>query len=143
MTARKRERVILYSVVSVLLVILAVVSVVAWRGARETRAAQEKADRLVLALDELGTRVPSRDQIVRVLGDDGGPVCADPAAALNRAAYLTGMTNGAGGPGTRPVIADSGLVKGELAVITIYCPDRLSEFEEFVADLRTAELTDE
>lgn len=139
----RKERVILYSIVGVLLVVLAVVAVVAWRGAAETRAARDKADRLSSALEELGAQVPSQEQIVRVLGDDGGPVCADPAAALNRAGYVTGLTNGAGGPGTRPVIADSDLVSGELAIITIYCPDKLSEFEDFVEDLRTAELTGE
>jgi hypothetical protein len=139
----RRERVILYGVVAILLVVLAVVAVASWRRAEQTRAAQEKADRLVVALEELGAHEPSQDQIVRVLGADGGPVCADPAAALNRAGYVTGLTNGAGGPGTRPVIADSDLMAAELAVITIYCPDQLSAFQEYVEDLRTAELTDE
>ncbi|GAB1515263.1 hypothetical protein [Actinophytocola sp. KF-1] len=139
----KRERIILYSVVGALLVVLAAVGVVTWRGARETRDAQAKADRLVAALVELGATAPDRDQVVRVLGTDGGRVCADPSGALNRAAQLGGMTNGAGGPGTRPVLADSELVQGELAIIAIYCPGELSEFQEFVDDLRTAELTDE
>jgi len=136
-TPRRRERVILYSVVVVLLVILMVVAVVAWRGAKQTREAEQKADRLASALDEIGSHVPNRDQLVRVLGTDGGPVCADPTGALSRAAYLTGLTNGAGGPGTRPIIADSKVVKGELAVITVYCPDKLSDFTEFVDQLRT------
>lgn len=142
MTGR-RERVILYSALGVLLVVVAAVGVATWRGAQETRDAQEKADRLVAALVELGAHAPDRDQIVRVLGTDGGRVCADPSGALNRAAQLGGMSNGAGGPGSRPVLADSGLVRGELAIITIYCPGELSEFQEFVDDLRTAELTDE
>jgi hypothetical protein len=136
-TPRRRERVILYSVVVVLLVILMVVAVVAWRGAKQTREAEQKADQLTTALDEIGSHVPNRDQIVRVLGTDGGPVCADPTGALNRAAYLAGLTNGAGGPGSRPVIADSKVVQGELAVITVYCPDKLSDFTEFVDELRT------
>jgi hypothetical protein len=140
-TPGRRERLVLYSIVGALLVVLAVVAVITWRGAAESRAAQEKAGQLSAALDEVGAHVPNQDQIVRVLGADGGPVCADPTAALNRAAALTGMSNGAGGPGTRPIIGDSRLVQGELAIIAIYGPDKLSEFEEFVDDLRTAELT--
>ena len=142
MTGR-RERVILYSAIGVLLVVLAAIGMATWRGAQESRAAQEKADRLIAALSELGATAPDRDQIVRVLGTDGGRVCADPSGALNRAAQLGGMSNGAGGPGSRPIVADSRIVQGELAIITIYCPGELSEFQEFVDDLRTAELTNE
>ena len=142
MTAR-RERVILYSVIGVLVVVLAVAATVAWRGAKESREAEEKAGRLTAALVEIGARSPSQERIVRVLGTDGGPVCADPNGALSRATSLTQMSNGAGGPGTRPIIADSKLVQGELAVIAIYCPDKLSDFEQFVDDLRTADLTGE
>jgi len=139
----RRERVILYGVIAALVAILMVIGVAGWRTEKATRAAEEKADRLIAALEEMGTRVPSRDQIVRVLGGDGGPVCADPANALRRAAYLAQLSNGAGGPGTRPVIADSRVAKGELAIITIYCPEKLSDFEDFVDDLRTADLAPE
>lgn len=137
----RREHVILYGVVAVLLVVVMVAGVAAWRRGEQTREAEQKADRLVAALEELSARTPDREQIVRVLGTDGGPVCADPTGALNRAVRLAEMSNGAGGPGTRPVIADSKVVQGELAIIAVYCPDRLSDFEEFVDDLRTAELT--
>lgn len=134
MTAR-RERVILYSVIAGLVVVLAIAATVAWRGAKESREAEEKAARLTAALEEIGTTSPSQDRIVRVLGADGGPVCADPTGALNRATSLTQLSNGAGGPGIRPIIADGKLVQGALAIITIYCPDKLSEFEQFVDEL--------
>ena len=137
MTGRT-ERIVLYSVIAVLFVALAAVGVVTYRGAQESRAAQEKADRLTAALGEIGAHVPDREQIIGLLGNDGGRVCADPAAALGR---LEAMSNGAGGPGSRPVIADGTVVRGALAIIGIYCPDKLSDFEEFVDDLRTAELT--
>jgi Tfp pilus assembly protein FimT len=139
----RRERVILYSVITALVAVLMVIGVANWRTEKATRAAEEKADRLIAALEELGTRVPSRDRIVKVLGGDGGSVCADPTNALRRAASLAQLSNGAGGPGTRPVIADSAVVKGELAIIAIYCPDKLSEFEEFVDGLRTTDLAPE
>jgi hypothetical protein len=140
----RRQRMILYGVIAALIAVLMVVGVAGWRTEKATRAAEEKADRLVAALAELGaTRVPNRDQIVRVLGGDGGPVCADPTNALRRAASLAQLSNGAGGPGTRPVIADGKVVKGELAIIAIYCPDKLSEFQDFVDGLRTTDLAPE
>lgn len=140
----RRQRMILYGVIAALIAVLMVIGVAGWRTEKATRAAEEKADRLVAALEELGaTRVPNRDQIVRVLGGDGGPVCADPTNALRRAAALAQLSNGAGGPGTRPVIADGKVVKGELAIIAIYCPDKLSEFQDFVDDLRTTDLAPE
>jgi hypothetical protein len=135
----RRERVILYGVIVALAAVLMVVGVARWRTEKATRAAEEKADRLSAALEELGARVPSRDQIVRVLDGDGGPVCADPASSLQRATYLAQLSNGAGGPGTRPVIVDTRVAKGELAVIAIYCPDKLSDFEDFVDELRTTD----
>ena len=140
---KSKERLVLYCVVGALLVTLAIVATVTWRGAQEGRAAEEKADRLIAALEELGARVPSREQIVRVLGDDGGPVCADPAGVLSHAFDLTQMSNGAGGPGARPIIANSNLAKGELVVISIYCPDKLSDFKSYIDDLRTADVNDE
>ncbi|MGA6161406.1 hypothetical protein [Amycolatopsis magusensis] len=139
----RRQRAILYNVVALLSVLLAIAAVTTWRAGKADREAEDKADRLSAALAELGAPVPERDRIVRLLGNDGGPVCADPASALHRAASLGQLSNGAGGPGTRPVIADSRILEGELAIVTIYCPDQLAEFEEFVDDLRTADLTPE
>jgi hypothetical protein len=60
--------------------------------------------------------------VVRVLGDDGGAICDDPNSALKKAILYGQLTNGAAGPGIRPVIADNRVVQGELAVIKIYCP---------------------
>ena len=36
----------------------------------------------------------------------------------------------------RPVIADSRVVKGQLAVIEVYCPDELEDFKNYVSDLK-------
>ncbi|MBN6040581.1 hypothetical protein [Amycolatopsis sp. 195334CR] len=132
-------RIVLYTVVAALTVALMALAVAAWRAGKANRAAEDKADRLIAALTELGTAVPERDQVVRLLGDDGGPVCADPVGAAQRAASLGMLSNGAGGPGSRPVLAGDKLAAGQLAVIAIYCPDRLSEFEDYVDGLRTAQ----
>jgi Tfp pilus assembly protein FimT len=136
-TQSSRERSWIYLVSCLVLVVLVVVALVAFRSARETQRAQEKADELIAALEDAGARTPDRDQIVRVLGDDGGAACANPNAALTRAALLSQLANGATGPGARPVIADSRAVKGQLLIIEVYCPDELDDFREFVDDLKT------
>ena len=74
---------------------------------------------------------------MRVLGDDGGATCANPNKALSHATLLTLLYNGATGPGARPVIADSRVVKGQLLIMKIYCPDELPDFKKFVDDLKT------
>jgi Tfp pilus assembly protein FimT len=132
-----RERSWIYIVACVILALMVLWAVIAFSAARETTRAQEKADELIVALEDAGARTPDSDQIVRVLGDDGGATCEDPNAALRRATLNSLLTNGATGPGARPVIADSRAVQGQLLIIEVYCPEELDEFQEFVDDLKT------
>lgn len=118
-----------------LLVVLTVVALFAFSTARSTAQAEEKADELIAAMEAAGMRAPSRDQIVRVLGDDGGATCEDPGNALRRTILFSMLTNGAAGPGQRPIIADSRMVQGQLLVIETYCPDELEDFRETVESL--------
>jgi Tfp pilus assembly protein FimT len=136
-TQSSRERSWVYITACVILGIMVVVGLLAFSSARETREAQEKADQLIAAIEDAGATAPSQDQIVRVLGDDGGATCANPNEALSRAILLSQLANGASGPGARPVIADSRLLQGQLLIIEVYCPDELEEFQEFVEDLKT------
>ena len=130
-----RERVV-YIIAAVFVAVLLVVSLLSYHSKESSQAAQQKANQLIAALQAAGATPPTQDQIVRVLGDDGGAVCEDPSGALSKAVLLGQMMNGAAGPGMRPVIADSRVVKGELLVIGIYCPDELPRFQEFVNDLK-------
>jgi Tfp pilus assembly protein FimT len=134
-SSTRRERSTIYILVAVMVAILMVIGLIAYRGQKETEEAEQKADEFIAALEQAGARVPSREQVVRVLGDDGGAVCANPNDALSRSALLVLMTNGASGPGIRPVLADSKVIQGELLVIKVYCPDELEEFQQFVDDL--------
>ena len=94
---------------------------------------------MIAALQKAGVRaVPSQEQIVGVLGDDGGALCEDPASALRKSILFSQLTNGAAGPGIRPVIADSKVFKGQLLAIQIYCPDQLPRFQQMVEKLKTA-----
>lgn len=136
-TQSKRERSTLYIAVAVVIGLLMVIGLIFYRSAEATREAEQKADELIAALEDAGATAPDRDQIVRVLGDDGGATCADPNDSLSRAILLSQLANGATGPGARPVIADSRVVKGQLLIIEIYCPDELEDFKQFVDDFKT------
>ena len=132
-----RERSWIYITACVILAILVIWAIFAFSSARETNRAQDKADELIAELENAGARTPDQDQIVRVLGDDGGATCANPNEALSRATFLSLLMNGAAGPGARPVIADSRAVRGQLLIIKVYCPDELEDFQKFVDDLKT------
>jgi hypothetical protein len=132
----RRERTWIYVTAIGLLVVLLVIGLLTWSSAKSSAAASDKADQLIAALAAAGAPTPHKDQVVRVLGDDGGATCNDPTAALNKATLHGMLMNGAGGPGMRPVIADNRVVKGQLAIIKIYCPDKLPSFQDFVGGLR-------
>ncbi|WP_026536815.1 hypothetical protein [Arthrobacter sp. 9MFCol3.1] len=136
-SSTKRSRSVVYIVAMVLLVVFAVVALLNFRSARETQQSLAKADQLIAEINAAGGTAPSREQIARVLGDDGGAVCANPNNALSRATFHSQLTNGATGPGSRPVIANDRVAKGELAIIKIYCPDQLAEFQQFIDNLKT------
>jgi hypothetical protein len=134
-TQPPRERSWIYVTSVVLLVALAVVAVLTFREGRQSAEAEEKADQLIASLEAAGAQPPSQEAIVSVLGTSGGAVCADPNDALSRSALLAQMTNGAAGPGLRPVIAQRVLVEGQLLIMEVYCPGELEEFQQFVDDL--------
>jgi Tfp pilus assembly protein FimT len=138
-TTSRRGRFILYGVVIAVAAMLIVIGLAVRRSAKSDQVAQQKADQLIAALTAAGARTPSRDEVIRLFGDDGGAVCAGPSDALRKAALLAGLGNGAAGPGARPVIAAGRLVRGEVLVISIYCPDKLAEFQQFVDQLKTVQ----
>ena len=136
-TQSPRERSWIFIAVLVLLAVITLAGVLAFsRGVNDAQA-QNKANELINALTEVGARTPDVHQVARVLGEDGGATCENPNEALSRAVLLSQLTNGATGPGQRPVIADSRVVQGQLLIIQIYCPDELDDFKDFVGDLKT------
>ena len=136
---KPRHRSVLYVVVSVVFVILAVWAVITFVSARESQRAEEKADELVQTLEDAGSTAPAPEVIARLLGDDGGAVCANPNQALSRATLYGLLTTGGSGPGMRPVLVDNSVFRGQLAIMKVYCPDELEEFEQFVDSLETTD----
>ena len=136
-TQSGRERSWIYITACVVLGVLLIVGLLTFRAQKQSNEASQKADQLIAALAATGSRTPDKDQIVRVLGTDGGATCDDPNNALSRAVLFTQLANGAAGPGARPVIVDSRALKGQLLIIQIYCPNELNDFQKFVDDLKT------
>jgi hypothetical protein len=136
----KNTRRTTYIVIGAVLLVLLIVALIAFNSNKETQAANQKADQLIATLNQAGLPTPSKDQVVRVLGDDGGTVCADPNLALKKAIMYGLATNGAAGPGLRPIIADNRLVQAGLAVIKTYCPDELPDFPQTAELFKTADL---
>jgi hypothetical protein len=136
----ERTRRTTYIVLGVAFLLLVGVALIAFSSARSTAEAQEKADQYVAELTAAGLRSPSEDQIVRILGDDGGALCDDPGSGLRRGILYGMLTNGAAGPGIRPVIADNNALKGQLLAIKVYCPDELENFTEVVDALKYADV---
>jgi Tfp pilus assembly protein FimT len=119
-------------------VLLAVLGLAVFRSAKSSVTAERKADQLIAALTVAGLRAPPKDQIERVLGDDGGAVCADPNSALVHGVMNSQLSNGAGGPGTRPVIVDDRVAKGGLLIIGIYCPGKLADYQAYIDGMNYA-----
>lgn len=128
-----------YIIAGVVVVALMIIALLTFRSGKESEQAEQKANQLITALTAAGARAPSQEQVVRLLGDDGGAVCDDPNGALRKGVLLGQLMNGAAGPGMRPVIADNRVVKGQLLVLQVYCPDELPRFQEFVDKLNLSD----
>jgi hypothetical protein len=122
----------IYVAIGVVLLLLMVIGLFTRRAGENNEEANAKADQFIAELTAAGLPAPSKDVVVRVLGDDGGAVCADPANALKVGLARNALSNGAAGPGQRPVIGPRQMVQGEELAIKVYCPDQLDEYQNFV-----------
>ncbi|MGW6914451.1 hypothetical protein ACWGB8_11615 [Kitasatospora sp. NPDC054939] len=120
----------------VLLVGMLITGLLTYSQLHETNQANQKAQELSGKLSAAGYPAPSQDQIVHTLGDDGGAVCEDPGDALKRAQWKNAMSNGASGPGQRPVLSDREVVQAEAIVLSVYCPDELADIQDDIDDLK-------
>ena len=135
-TQTDEERRYLYTGVAVVFAVLVAVGLFTLKAGATTQAAQDKAAQLTTELESAGVPAPASEVLVRMFGDDGGAVCADPNSALTRATMLSLMTTGTGGVGQRPIIAAGRVVQGEQLILKVYCPDELADFQDFVNDLK-------
>ncbi|WP_049871775.1 hypothetical protein [Catenulispora acidiphila] len=118
-------------------VIAAIVAMVVFSQHQNDEQARAKAKELQTLMVAAGYPLPDEETVVALLGTSGGAVCKDPTGALSKAQWLDNMSNGAAGPGMRPVIADRKAVAAEALVIKVYCPQHLDAFQDNVDDLKT------
>jgi len=116
------------------------VSVFVFNSNKKNQQAIDKANQLSAELKQAGLPVPEAQQIYNVLGDDGGAVCAAPANALVKSILYGQLTNGAAGPGQRPIIADNKATEGVLLIVKVYCPEEAESFQQVINDLKYADV---
>jgi hypothetical protein len=128
----------LYWTIGSVAVILAVIGLFTYNGGPDNRQAQRKAQELTQKFEQAGLPVPAnQDLLVRLLGDDGGAVCAIPLNALGKAHLLVQLSYGAAFVGRRPVIVDRRVLQGELLILQTYCPDKVKDYQDKIDDLKT------
>jgi hypothetical protein len=135
-----RERKITWIVIGIFFVGMMIVAVSIFDSNKKNQEAVDKANQLSSELAKAGLPVPQAQQIYNVLGDDGGAVCAAPANALVKSILYGQLTNGATGPGQRPVIADHKATQGVLLIVKVYCPDEAANIQQVVDDLKYADV---
>lgn len=121
-----------YLLIAGVLVALLVVGLITYNSQKDSRAAQQKAAQLQRVLARADLPTGERDTIVRLLGTDGGAVCAAPNDPLLQAQLKGQLTNGAAGPAMRPVQVDRSVVRGEALILAVYCPEKLPEYRDLV-----------
>jgi hypothetical protein len=96
--------------------------------------ASNKAAQLKTRLENAGLPAPDTKVIADSLGTTGGIVCQNPSDPLVKANYQAAISNGASGPGNRPVIGDSDVAEAVSLTIATYCPDHLGSWIKHVRD---------
>ena len=132
----------IYVISIVLLVVMLIVGLFSFNAVHTNNAAHRKAKQLSQKLTEAGFRAPDQGELARTLGTDGGVVCKDPNSALKEGLWLSSLSNGAGGPGQRPVIVDTRILDAGALVVQVYCPDQLTDYQKKINDLKTEKTVD-
>jgi hypothetical protein len=130
----------MYLLVGGVVLALIILGLFLFNAAKDTQEAEAKADQFIAALGAVGVSAPPKDEVVRVLGTDGGATCEDPNNGLHRAILNSQLTNGAAGPGMRPVVFDRTMLGGQLLILKIYCPEELPSMQKFVDKLKSADV---
>ncbi|AYF73312.1 hypothetical protein D7D52_04910 [Nocardia yunnanensis] len=133
--APERARRLVYLSVAVVLVALAIAGVIIFKREHSSDDALHKAQVLQSRLLAAGFDSPDPQVIADSLGEDGGLVCSDPSSPLIKARYAASISNGAAGPGSRPVIADTDVFTATSLAIETYCPDKLAAYLETTGHL--------
>jgi glutamate:GABA antiporter len=129
---RRRHRLITRRT-GAILVVLALLGVVIYRHGRDDPLARARADRVLSLFVAHHLSVPlDQRTLIDVLGTNGGPVCANPNAALIKALEDEQLATGATTVGARPIRADRRVIEGRELAIAVYCPDELANYRSYI-----------
>jgi hypothetical protein len=126
-----------YITIIVVIVALMVAGALMYHDQKQTNEAKAKAREFVAKLNAAGLKAPSEETAVRLFGVDGGPFAQNPDKTLLQSQYAWQL--GTAGPASRPVILDPDFAKAAEIFVSVYAPDKLAEFQEFVDGLKTEE----
>ena len=126
-----------YITIVVVIVALMVAGALMYHQEKQTKEAQAKAKEFIAKLNAAGLKAPSEEAAVRLFGVDGGPFAQNPDQSLMQSQYAWQL--GTAGPASRPVILDPDFAKAAAIFVSVYAPDKLAEFQEFVDGLKTEE----
>jgi hypothetical protein len=126
-----------YIVIIVAIVALMVAGALLYHDQKQSKEAQAKAKEFIAKLNAAGMKAPSEATAVRLFGVDGGPYAQNPDEELLHSQYAWQL--GTAGPASRPVILDPDFAKAAEIFISVYAPDKLAKFQEFVDGLKTEE----
>jgi hypothetical protein len=126
-----------YIVIIVAIVALMVAGALMYHDQKQTKEAQAKAREFIAKLNAAGLKAPSEETAVRLFGVDGGPFANNPDQTLLQSQYAWQL--GTAGPASRPVILDPDFAKAAAIFISVYAPDKLAGFQDFVDGLKTEE----
>ncbi|MFF2086903.1 hypothetical protein ACFVVM_24275 [Nocardia sp. NPDC058176] len=139
--APDRKRRWIYFTAGALLVVFALIGLFTFSEIRHDAQAQAKAEQLHDNLVAAGLPAPDPRIIANSLGEDGGAVCQDPDSPLIKARYQAAISNGAAGPGQRPVIGSNDSAEAVAQALAVYCPDRLPAYLDHLGTLKLDDTT--
>ncbi|TCJ94107.1 hypothetical protein [Nocardia alba] len=131
----------IYLTAGLLLVVFALTGLFTFSAIHESTQATAKAQQLHDNLVAAGLPAPEVKVIADTFGEDGGSICQDLSAPLIKARYQDSITNGAAGPGQRPVIGPRDFAEAGGLAIATYCPDRLQDYLSHLETLKLENTT--
>ena len=101
--------------------------------------ALSKAQQLQEKLEEAGLAVPDTDTLVKLYGTNGGVICMYAESDFQTYYNLVHFGN----TGRRPNYLDPSVIAYDMAVIEVYCPEKLDAYREAVEDWETEQVLPE
>ncbi len=134
MTLQEKSHTWIYVVVIVAVLALMVAGVALYDHGKNTREARAKAQEFISKMEAAGYNAPSEAEVVSLFGADGGAAAKNPNAALLKWQYVSQL--GTAGAASRPIILDPDFVHVAEIFLSVYAPQKLAGFQDFVHGLK-------